>query len=100
MLMILHLKEDSINDGFEIYQKLKSRFREGGFNMRKWASNNQELTELIKKEEAAVSSTPEPSAEVTSTSTRSNVIKDGDCLSYTSNITVSEETLIKVIGVP
>ena len=64
--------KDSINDGFEIYQKLKSRFREGGFNMRKWASNNQELTEMIKKEEAAVSSTPELSAEVTPTSTRSN----------------------------
>ena len=51
--------------------------------MRKWASNNQELTELIKKEEAALSSTPELSAEVTPTSTRSNVNEDDDCLSYT-----------------
>ena len=48
--------KDSVKDGFELYRKLKSRFREGGFNMRKWASNNQELTELIKKEEAAISS--------------------------------------------
>ena len=29
-----------------------------------------------------------------------NVIEDGNCLSCTSNNTVSEETLIKVIGVP
>jgi len=94
--MIWHLEKD----GFELYQKLKSRFREGGFNMRKWASNNQELTELIKKEEAAVPSTPELSAEVTPTSTRSNVIEDGDCLSCTSNNTVNEDTLIKVMGVP
>jgi len=92
--------KDSVKDGFELYRKLKSRSREGVFNMRKWASNNQELTELIKKEEAAVSSTPELSAEVTPTPTRSNVIEDGNCLSCTSNNTGSEETLIKVIGVP
>jgi len=75
--------KDSVKDGFELHRKLKSRFREGGFNTRKWTSNNQELTELIKKEAAALSSTPELSAEVTPTSTRSNVNEDDDCLSYT-----------------
>ena len=65
-------------DGFELYRKLKLRFREGGFNMRKSASNSQELTELIKKEEAAKS-----------------IVEDGSL-----NNAVNEETLIKVMGVP
>lgn len=86
--------KDSVKDGFEFYRKLKLRFREGGFNMRKWASNSQELTELIKKEEAAILTTPKPFPEVTLTS-KSNVVEDGS-----SNNAVNEETLIKVMGVP
>ena len=62
--------------------------------MRKWASNSQELTELIKKEEAAILATPKPFPEVTLAS-KSNVVDDGS-----SNNAVNEETLIKVMGVP
>ncbi|KAL9975369.1 hypothetical protein ACROYT_G012524 [Oculina patagonica] len=86
--------KDTVKDSFELYRKLKLRFGEGGFNMRKWASNSQELTELIKKEEAAISATPKPFSEVTLAS-KSNVVEDGS-----SNNTVNEETLIKVMGVP
>ena len=39
---------------FELCQKLKTRFSEGGFNMRNWASNSSELNELIKKEETTL----------------------------------------------
>ena len=42
---------NTVLDCFELYQKLKTRFREGGFNMRRWASNSSELNEFIKKEE-------------------------------------------------
>ena len=48
--------KNSVKDCFELYQKLKSRFSEGGFNMRKWASNDQELNRLIEKEEIEKSS--------------------------------------------
>jgi len=92
--------KDSVKDNFELYRKLKSCFREGGLNMRKWESINQELTDLVKEERVAESSTPELSPVVTLAATKSNVIEDGDCLSCTSNNTVSEETLIKVVGVP
>ena len=86
--------KDSVKDGLELYRKLKLRFREGGFNMRKWASNSQKLTELIKKEEAAILAMPKPFPEVTLAS-KSNVVEDGS-----SNNAVNEETLIKVMGVP
>ena len=46
--------KNTVLDCFELYQKLKTRFREGGFNMRKWASNSSELNELIKKEETTL----------------------------------------------
>ena len=43
--------KNSVPDAFEHYLKLKQRFREGGFNMRKWASNSAELSEMIEKAE-------------------------------------------------
>ena len=33
--------KNTVLDCFELCQKLKTRFREGGFNMRKWASNSR-----------------------------------------------------------
>ena len=46
---------NTVLDCFELYQKLKPRLREGGFNMMKWASNScRELNELIKKEETTL----------------------------------------------
>ena len=30
-------------DGYELYKKLKSRFKEANFNFRKWRTNDQEL---------------------------------------------------------
>ena len=45
---------NTVLDCFELYQKLKTRFREGGFNMMKWASNSTESNELIKKEETTL----------------------------------------------
>ena len=40
-------------EAFELFQKLKSRFKEGGFNMRKWASNSENLMSLIENQEFA-----------------------------------------------
>ena len=39
-------------DAFALYQKLKFRFKEAGFNMRKWASNSSQLMNLIECEES------------------------------------------------
>ena len=37
------LGKNSLEGSFELYQKLEYHFREGGFNMRKWASNSDKL---------------------------------------------------------
>ena len=34
-------------DGYELYKKLKSRFKEANFNFRKWRTNDQELQKYI-----------------------------------------------------
>ena len=43
--------KNSLEGSFELYQKLKYRFSEGGFNMRKWASNSDKLMEMIERQE-------------------------------------------------
>ena len=68
--------------------------------MRKWVSNDQELTELIKKEESSLSSTPERPSETTPSPTKSEVIEDDDHSKSAPNNVMSEDILIKVMGVP
>ena len=93
--------KNSVKDCFELYQKLKSRFSEGGFNMRKWASNDQELNRLIEKEEIKKSSTSKVSPEITSASTSpTDKTGDHDCAKVASNSAGCEETPMKVMGVP
>ena len=53
--------------------------------MRKWASNSQELNQLIEKEEANLSSSTQPPSETSPSLTKCSVL---------------EEDLIKVMGVP
>ena len=66
---------NTVLDCFELYQKLKTRFREGGFNMRKWASNSRELNELIKKEETTLLS-GKPAVEPTKSVETENIEVD------------------------
>ena len=40
-----------ISEGLEFYQKCKSRFAEGKFNLRKWRTNNIELRKMISHKE-------------------------------------------------
>ena len=44
--------EFSIDTAFESYKKLKLRFLEGHFNLRKWRTNNQKLREKINETES------------------------------------------------
>ena len=84
--------KNSVKNCFELYQKLKSRFREGGFNKRNWASNSDELNKLLKKEEGLEGSTT-----AVATGTKSDVTEDNGCPKPTANNGVSEETAIKVM---
>ena len=45
---------NSEDECFTMYEQLKSCFSKGGFNMRKWASNNKSLLERIGKAETGV----------------------------------------------
>ena len=38
-------------DAFHLYQKIKNRMAEGGFVLRKWKSNSQELVAMIERAE-------------------------------------------------
>lgn len=43
-------KPDSVST-YEFYMKLRERFREGGFNMRKWRTNDRDLAVKIKSQD-------------------------------------------------
>ena len=42
---------DSVDSSFGLFEKLKKVFKEGGFNMRKWCSNDMKLMERIESVE-------------------------------------------------
>ena len=48
------------NSAYEFYCKLKTRFKEAGFNMRKWMTNDSELSEKISSEEDQGVNQPQP----------------------------------------
>ena len=66
--------------------------------MRKWESNSEELTEMIKRAEESLSWEPELSCKATPTLTEPNIEKE-DWTVSNSNNNVSEETVVKVMGV-
>ena len=46
---------NNIENGVDLYKKLKLRFLEAGFNLTKWRSNSENLNEIISKLEASQS---------------------------------------------
>ena len=60
--------KESAKKCFNLYCKLKEYFREEGFNVRKWATNSEELEEMIKEEESLLSLTAERDPEIQGTS--------------------------------
>ena len=47
---------ESYEQGVELYKKVKSRFMEGNFNVRKWRTSNNNLQEFINRQEQSKSS--------------------------------------------
>lgn len=45
-------RDDSDNSVFEMYENLKSSFKNGGFNMQKWVSNSKVLQEKTEQSES------------------------------------------------
>ena len=52
---------ESVPECFDLYQMLKKCFKEGGFNIRKWATNDPDLSELIRKKEVMLAGVGNPS---------------------------------------
>ena len=48
----------SVEEGYELYEKVKGLMLQAGMNMRKWRTNSPELMRMIKEKETVVS--PEP----------------------------------------
>ena len=40
--------EDSVEEEFKLYQKIKTRLEEASFRLRKWSSNSAELMKMIR----------------------------------------------------
>ena len=55
--------KSNVSEAADLYQKTKSRMKDGNFNLRKWNSNSRELTELTKKEEQVDKDIPKVSEE-------------------------------------
>ena len=94
--------KNSVSDCFEQYQKLKKCFQEGGFNMRKWASNSEELSEMIEREEESLLKL-NSSAELNlaqECNVNTNVMEEDQGFSkLTLNSAVLTDKEIKVLGV-
>ena len=94
--------KNSVPDAFEHYLKLTQRFREGGFNTRKWASNSAELSEMIEKAEQDLIQT-DPGTEQNldqNPSVETGVVEDDKGFSkLTLNNAVLADDEIKVLGV-
>ena len=90
--------KNSLEGSFELYQKLKYRFREGRFNMTKWASNSDKLMEKIKRQECELPSTVKTDAKLDTR--KQKVTKDDESYSKVvlNNNVVCNESEIKVLG--
>ena len=53
-----------VPSAYDFYSKLRKKFVEAGFNMRKWLTNDQELTNRIKSEESQVAIQHHPSPDL------------------------------------
>ena len=54
----LNSGSSSVEEGYELYEKVKGLMLQAGMNMRKWRTNSPELMRMIKQKETVVS--PEP----------------------------------------
>ena len=90
--------KNSFEGSFELYQKLKYRFSEGGFNMRKWASNSDKLMEMIGRQECELPSTVK--ADVKLDVEKQKVTEDDESYPKVvlNNNVVCNESEIKVLG--
>ena len=90
--------KNSLEGSFELYQKLKYGFREGGFNMRKWASNSDKVIEMMEIKECELHSTVKTDAKLETG--KQKVTEDDESYSKVilSNNAVCNESEIKVLG--
>ena len=87
--------DDSDNSVFEMYENLKSSFKSGGFNMRKWVSNSEALQERIEQSESQ-------SSQVTSKSVKEHPVQEEDQTFSSSLFETSKNpstAKLKVLGV-
>ena len=80
---------NSESDCFTLYQKLKTSFQAGGFNLRKWASNSSSLIESIEKAENA-----------TDQKLESSISLNAETHDKQTSHAVCKDEEIKVLGIP
>ena len=87
--------DDSDNSVFEMYENLKSSFKSGGFNMRKWVSNSEALQKRIEQSDSQ-------SSQVPSKSVKGHPVQEEDQTFSSSQFVTSKNpstAKLKVLGV-
>ena len=90
--------KNSLEGSFKLYQKLKYCFSEGGFNMRKWASNSDKLMEMTERQQCELPSIVKTDAKLDAE--KQKVTEEDESYSkiVLNNNVVCNESEIKVLG--
>ena len=86
--------QNSEDECFELYRKLKTRFAGGGFNMRKWTSNSEELLQRIEN--------AENTQNVTTSSQNTEIgelCEDDESFAKSTCNAICSEDEVKVLGI-
>ena len=84
--------EDNDQMAFTIYKRAKKLMSEGGFNLKNWKTNSQQLQETINKEERVTKSNSQNVSKDNKTSVQSST-QDSSC-----NTSSDDDIFVKVLG--
>ena len=92
---------DTVEGAYNIYKKSKQNMAEGGFNLRKWRSNSQELCYRISKTEMSTDLLTSDRVQQ-DTQTKDRIVEDVELYAKSSiglgNSNDTQENVVKVLG--
>ena len=89
---------ESYEQGVELYKKVKSRFMEGYFNVRKWRASNNNLQEFINRQEQSKSSDEKVLGIHWNENTDVFVINLNDYINEAEKLAPTKRNVLKIIA--
>ena len=90
-----------VESAYNIYEKSKQIMVDGGFNLRKWRSNSQELCDRISKSEISTDLSTSDRVQQ-NTQTKDRIVEDVESYAKSSiglgNSNDTQENVVKVLG--